>query len=413
MPSPHAYRALLRLPHVPTLVAAALLGRLSYGMLPLAVVLVGYHATGSFAAAGVTSGALSLPATVLAPARARLIDRAGQRRGLTLLAACCVAALCLLLVTAQRWPGLAALGAAAALAGAFAPPLGPSMRVLWAAVVPPGQPRQLQAAYAFDASAEEGLFTLGPLLVTGLVALASPQLALGGAALLLLGGTLAFVASPVCGATTATGTAAGVARRRGIGPLANRGFRVLIGALLGVGAATGVLEVALPATAVRRGSATSAGLLLGLVSAGSALGGLWYGGRARRRPLADQYGRLCGAVALALALLPAAMLARRLPLLTLAPALLLVGVAIAPTFVCAYLLTNQLEPGGEGARTEANSWVGTANNAGATLGASLAGLTIDHAGVPAALLAAAGCAAAGAVAAHRGRTALTGDVPAA
>jgi hypothetical protein len=53
--------------------------------------------------------------------------------------------------------------------------------------------------------------------------------------------------------------------------------------------AFGFLEIGLTAYAIERSDAAFAGVLLGLMSAGSALGGLAYGSRSWHFPLARQF----------------------------------------------------------------------------------------------------------------------------
>ena len=62
--------------------AAALVGRLSYGMVSLAVMLAVSRATGSFAAAGVVVALFGAASVFLSPLRAALVDRHGPRRAL-------------------------------------------------------------------------------------------------------------------------------------------------------------------------------------------------------------------------------------------------------------------------------------------------------------------------------------------
>ncbi|MFD0531821.1 hypothetical protein ACFQ1I_43000 [Kitasatospora arboriphila] len=69
------YRAVLSLPHARAPFAAALLARLSYGVLPLPLLLALRDGTGSFAAAGAAAGVFGLLSALLGPARARLVSR--------------------------------------------------------------------------------------------------------------------------------------------------------------------------------------------------------------------------------------------------------------------------------------------------------------------------------------------------
>lgn len=121
-----SYRAVLRTPHARRTFAAALLGRLSYGMAPLALLLSVRDATGSYPVAGTALALFGLTSVLLSPARAALVDRYGPRRALPPLATAYAGLLAL--TAAATWrPGAPPLliGALVA-AGACTPPLGPS-----------------------------------------------------------------------------------------------------------------------------------------------------------------------------------------------------------------------------------------------------------------------------------------------
>lgn len=61
------------------------------------------------------------------------------------------------------------------------------------------------------------------------------------------------------------------------------------------------------------------------------------------------------------------------------------GVAVAPLFVVSYLASDDLTPAHQ--RTEASTWINTANNLGSSAGASGAGLAIDRIGLSSGFLA--------------------------
>src|SRR5262245_1032778 len=73
------YLQLLRDRRIATLLGAALIARLPFGINGLAIVLFLREETGSFATAGAVAGALTLGAGVGAPVTARLVDRRGPR----------------------------------------------------------------------------------------------------------------------------------------------------------------------------------------------------------------------------------------------------------------------------------------------------------------------------------------------
>jgi MFS family permease len=389
-----SYVAILRLPHARPLLLASLLGRLSAATGPLALVLFVQHAAGSLAHAGAASAAVALTSGLLAPVRGRLVDRYGQRRCLPPLAVVFAAALAGVVAVARSGPGgVAATVALAAVAGAAAPPLGASMRVLWVALV--GRGPELQTAYALDAVLEELLFVAGPLLAALAVTGIHPAAGLLVAAGLALAGTLGFVASPVSRAQVGT-QAAPTGRAGWAGVVRRPGMRTLALSLAGVGAAVGIWEIGLVGAARQAGAAETAGLLLAVWGAGSAAGGLWYGARTWRQPAARRY--LVLLALLALACLPMAATTSPLALGALIAG---VGVVLAPLESSAYVLAAELAP--PGTLTESGTWLTTALNVTGAAGIALAGALVDRVGVSWTLAVACACTAASLLAALAGR----------
>jgi MFS family permease len=389
-----SYLAILRVPHARPLVLASLVGRLSSGTGPLALVLYVQDATGSFASAGAASAATLLANGLLAPVRGRLVDRYGQRRCLPPLAICFAAALAGVVAVARPGrAGVVATVALAAAAGATVPPLSASMRVLWVSLV--GRGPQLQTAYALDAVLEEVLFVVGPLLAGVLAAGVDPAaglLAAGGLALL---GTFGFVVSPVSWAWSGR-----QARRAGwAGSMASPGMRTLALTLAGVGAAIGVWEIGVVAAARREGVTEVAGVLLAAWAAASAVGGLWYGSRTWRGATGRRFLAL-----LALLALVGVPMAAAPSLVALGVVVAVVGLITAPLESSAFVLAAELAP--PGTLTESATWVTTAMNVAAAAGIALAGTLVDRAGVSSTLLIAWGCASAALVVALAGRASL-------
>lgn len=147
-----------------------------------------------------------------------------------------------------------------------------------------GEPALVQGAFALDSVLTETIFIVGPLLTALLVALVAPGAALAVSGAAVVAGTLALLAVLPREERGAAGS--DEAPRDLLGALRSPGLRTLIGAMLPVGVALGALEVALPAFAGHEGRRELAGVLLAVWSLGSAAGGLAYGARPRRRPLA-------------------------------------------------------------------------------------------------------------------------------
>lgn len=378
------YRHVLWLPDALRAFVPALLGRLSLAMVTLALVLAVEAATGSFAVAGSAAGAAGLANVVASPFRARLVDRWGQRRSLNLLA--CAYATGLLGLAAltglpSRPTGSGAwIVVVAACIGLFAPPLGAAMRVVWGSITPTMALRT--RAYTLDAVAEELLFTVGPLVVAVVVAVASPAAALLVAATASVVGTVAMTTSSASRALAGRSVTAATVWGR---PLRQRGFRPVLVALVGAGIILGVIEIAASAFAVNTGARELAGPLMAGFAGGSAIGGLAYGSRdwrsgPSRRLLALGLGMVIATGTLIVA--PT--------MLTIGALLVVVGLFLAPSLVTGYLLAD-LYTVAE-ARTEASSWINTSVNAGAAIAVTIGGVVIDRFGVDAAIATAVGAA---------------------
>ncbi|NUT05903.1 MAG: MFS transporter [Hamadaea sp.] len=369
-----SYRAVLSRPRVLRLFLPATAGRLAYGILPLALFFTVAQATGSLGSAGLTAAALNLTVVLGGPGRARLVDRFG-RRVLPALAGLYAVSTVLLVWAASAHAPTPILLAAAALVGACPPPLGPTMRTVWADLMPEG-PLRLRAL-SLDAVVEEVLFTAGPLITGVAIAVADPRMALALALLLMVLGSAVFGFGPATSRTPTIADAADTPAETGAGLLRSPGFRPMLFTLAGLFAALGLVDVAVPVTAANAGTPASAGWLMAGMSAGSAVGGLLFG----RRTWATPFARLLPRAALALAALVAGLILLS-PLWALAVGLIVTGLLLSPGLIMAYALADELAPAG--ARTRASVWVNTAGNAGITTGTAVAGALADH--VPAQLL---------------------------
>ncbi|MET8585593.1 MFS transporter [Streptomyces collinus] len=363
-----SYAALFRIPHARRTFVAALTGRLSYGIVPLAMMLTTTHATSSLAAAGTVMALFGAASVFLSPVRAALIDRHGARCALIPMSSLYAGLLTAFAVTAWR-PGAPALaiGALAVAAGACTPPLGPTMRTVWRRLVP--DEALLRRAYSLDGVLEETLFVSGPLVVGAVVHGAPPAAAVVLSALLVWSGTVAFVMSPavadVCPDTAKV--ACSGRRRQGARSLA----RPVVVAL-GVGLSLGAVDLLVVAFAEQHhyGAATAAWVLAAL-SLSSALGGLLNGAVDGRLSPGARLSLTVGGLGLALL---AAAFAPGLGTLTVAVAC--AGFFVAPALTTSYLIADAAAPAGF--RTQAGAWVNTAVNAGSSGGAAGVGLLLGQ-----------------------------------
>jgi MFS family permease len=196
-----SYFQVLRLPRAARLFGFALWARLSYGTIFLSLTLALVRATGSYTTTGACIAMFGLASALLVPARAALIDRHGMRRALSPMAVVYASLLALITVTIVTKHSAGAttlphstvflLFALCTAAGATAPPLGPSMRALWAELA--ADPETRRRAFALDTVCEEALYLVGPLLAGALATWGAPVAGVAVSAVLVLTGTLAMV----------------------------------------------------------------------------------------------------------------------------------------------------------------------------------------------------------------------------
>lgn len=375
--------AIASTPGATRLLALSIVARLPLTAFSIALLLHTQHLTGSFAAAGIVTGAYAVSLGVGGPLLGQLVDRRGQTTVL-LASAGAVAALLTALAMLPPDAPLVLISALAIGAGLATPPLGACLRTLLPALL--ADREAVRAAYAVDASASELTWICGPPLALGLGVLWSTgaALAVGGAVLLVT--TALFAAHP---ASRGWRSAAAASRPRG-GSLGTPAMRTLVIVLIAVGVVFGAAEVAVTAAAEALGSKSIAAPLLALWGAGSLAGGLLatrFGTGAE-----DHVGLTRVLIALTAGHLTLTVAASDPYLLGIA--LFLAGAAIAPTYAKLYAIVERVAP--EATLTEAFAWLGTAVAIGSAVGAGAAGVIASAAG-PVAAFALAGSAGALAV----------------
>lgn len=378
------YAALFAQREIRATFTASAIGRLPIGVTGLAILLLVQMSSGSFARGGAAAGCYVAGLALLAPALGRAIDRIGPAR---ILLACAVlfpaALVALVAAVAHGASALALLFAAAA--GATFPPITVCVRTFFRRRLK--EEALVSTAYSAESVLIELIFILGPVLVAMFVAYSSPSMAVYFAAACALVGTMLFLRTPALRewhieARTTSSL---------LGPLAEPQFPRLVALVLCFAAAFGFLEIGIIAYATEIGDAALAGVLLGVMSAGSALGGLAYGSRSWHLPLARQF-----AAALAVMGLGLAVLALRWSPWTFAAWCVLAGVAMAPALIIQSMLAARIARAEHA--TEAFTWTTSALLAGVGIGLAAGGALLEFfsarsalaAGAAAALIAAAG-----------------------
>jgi MFS family permease len=348
-------------------------------MTGLATLLLVQSATGSFATGGSATACYVFGLAVVAPVLGRIIDRRGPRGMLTVCALAFPATLAALVFVVDRGSASWPIFVLAASAGATFPPITVCMRAYFRQRL--GEQPLLAAAYSLESVLIEVIFIIGPMLVALFVALASATTAVLFSAACGVVGTVLFLRSPAL----RDWRIESVRTRSVLGPLAQRGFLPLIAVILCYSSAFGLVEIGLTAYATERQAPALAGVLLGLMSVGSALGGLAYGSRSWHSPLARQFALVLAFMGVGLLLLvppwspwifaPCATFAG----VVMAPALIIQSMLVATTARTEWM-------------TEAFTWSASALLGGVGLGMALGGALLEYLRSPAVLAAASGVA---------------------
>jgi len=358
------YKTVLAARELRLLFAASIVGRLPVGMSGLAILLLVQGANDSFASGGAATGCYVAGLAGVAPVMGRIIDRSGPRAVLTTCALMFPAALAALVTAVAADVGAIAVFALAALAGASFPPITVCMRTyLRQRIV---EEALLSTAYSLDSVLIETMFIVGPLLVALFVGLASAKSAVWFAAACGFVGVFLFLGS----AALRQWRVEVRGRATLLGPLAERRFIALILIVLCYAMAFGLAELGAAAHAAEDGHPALAGVFLGLMSIGSAAGGLAYGSAHWHAPLLRQFAAMLAIMGVGLAVLAAPW-----SLVAFAALCVVGGVVMAPALIIQSMLVAKTTKPEH--TTEAFTWATSALLAGVGLGMALGGIAAE------------------------------------
>lgn len=367
---PGPYRRLLATPGARAFTIGNLLARLPMGMFSVSAVVMIAETRGSYALAGAVTAAGLGATAVVAPWTARLVDRHGQAKiAVPATALAALGSLALLLCVRLGAPAWTLFVSYAATA--TTPNLGGMSRARWAHFLH-GDESSLHVANSFEQAVDEACYMLGPVLAAFLCTAFFPEAGTLTGVVLLVTGVLVFTAQrstepPVrgCGPSKA--------------PFRAPGVPPLLAVCLAMGAVFGSMEVVTIAFADAQGHRSAAGIVLALQAAGSCAAGLTYGATRRAGSVSgsveDRYV-WCIAAMTALLTLPllTASLTGSLPLL--AAALLIAGMATAPTMVTGMTLVQRRTPPGR--LNEGMTLAVTGLLGGIACGSAAGGWTAEH-----------------------------------
>jgi MFS family permease len=368
------YRDLLRTPGVGRIIAAQLTARFPNGMTSLAILLHIEHVTGSYGAAGLVLASTSIGQAIAGPVTSRWMGRWGMRRVLTLTLVVCAVSITAIALLALPVGGYMALGF---IGGLATPPVQSAVRTIYPKMV---TARQLTPLFSLDASLQEIIWIVAPVVITVVATQVGTVQALLLIVVILIGGGAWFILSPEVGRVRIPRS------RRSIGKVLTKPAVLLatvVGFLL-IGACSAV-EAGVVATFDHGG--LEAGLVLALFSVGSLAGGLSFG----HIPI----GRWAMARRLLIVTVGLSLTIVSLDVWWLGGTLVLAGIGVAPALAVLFAMTSASVKFSDTA--EAFGWVGTGQLIGAAAGSAVAGFLIDDVGPTGAYIAATGFAAVGLV----------------
>ncbi|WP_449280884.1 MFS transporter [Leucobacter sp.] len=365
------YRDLGRNPGVFRILVSQLMARFPFGMLSIILLLHIQLAYGDFTSAGIVLATQSIGQAVSGPLSSRLMGRWGMRRVLTITSLLCSG---LLVTVALVHLPLPIVSGIAFLVGLSTPPVTPAVRTLYPKLVPGSQ---LSALFSLDASAQEIIWVLGPVVAVFISSQFGTAAGLCVAAAFLLGGGAWFIMS------RAVGEVRLLPSKRGLGAVL-RYPTVIISTVVGFFfvASFAAIEAGIVAAFAGHGDSggghgsIESGIVLAIFAGGSLVGGLLIGHRAMRpwSPLLRIGVVLAGTAACLVSL----------NMWWLSAVLFLGGLGTAPVFAAISNIVSATVKFSETA--EAYGWIGTGQLVGVATGSALGGVAIDAGGAHGAIL---------------------------
>lgn len=375
-----SYSELLRTSGVARIIAAQLTARFPSGMLSLAFLLHIERQTGSYGAAGLVLAATSLGQAIAGPLTSRFMGRWGMRPVLIATLVICAASVVAVALLPLTVPLYMAIGF---VAGLSTPPVQPAVRTIYPKMV---NSRQLTPLFSLDASAQEIIWVVGPVVTTFVSTQIGTVWGILLAAVLMIGGGIWFISSPELGRVRIPRS------KRRLGVVLTRPpvlLATVVGFLL-IGAAAAI-EAGVVAAFGHGGA--EAGIVLAIFSIGSLAGGLFLG----HVPI----GPWATARRMLIVFAGTALAAFVMDFWWLSAMLFIAGIGIAPVLAVLFAIVSASVKFSDTA--EAYGWVGTGQLIGAALGSALAGFLIDGYGAQGAFWAATGLAFLGFLVAALGR----------
>ena len=357
------YMQVLSRPGVLRVVSSQLFARFPFGLMSLAFVLHIQQISGSYALAGLALGLETIGVAVSGPLLGRWMGGWGVRR--TLLVSATISATTIFVIGLAPLPA-EVLAILCLVVGLSSPPIQSAVRTIYPMLV---ERKQMGTLYALDATLQEVIWIFGPVTATFIAAFTNTTVGIVVMGVIQIIGAIWFSSNREIRSVEIPKS-----KRRLGGVLRSRIVvsNAVIGALL-IGSFSGV-EIG--TVAVFTDKAT-AGIIVGVLSLGSLLGGLLFGHRSRTRWTLSRYLMVVFVGFAMVFIAPDSAIwvsiAWFIAGLGIAPALGLLGAIIGASVKTADA-------------PEAYGWVGSGQMIGYAGAAAIAGFSIDLIAPEAALL---------------------------
>ncbi len=269
------YMQVLSRPGVLRVVSSQLFARFPFGLMSLAFVLHIQQISGSYALAGLALGLETVGVAVSGPLLGRWMGGWGVRR--TLLVSAGISATTIFVIGLAPLPA-EVLAILCLLVGLSSPPIQSAVRTIYPMLV---ERKQMGTLYALDATLQEVIWIFGPVTATFIAAFTNTTVGIVVMGLIQIIGAIWFSSNREIRSVEIPKS-----KRRLGGVLRSRIVvsNAIIGALL-IGSFSGV-EIGTVALFTDK---ATAGIIVGVLSLGSLLGGFLFGHRSRTRWALSRY----------------------------------------------------------------------------------------------------------------------------
>ncbi|MDO4240924.1 MAG: MFS transporter [Microbacteriaceae bacterium] len=351
------YRDLCKSPGVVRLLTSQLIARLPFGMFTIAIILHIEHRFHNYSSAGAVLAAISIGQAVSGPVTSRLMGRFGIRPVILVTSTVCALSFAAIALAPLELPPIIAI---AAVAGLSMPPITSAVRTIYPKIVPGNL---LSGLYSMDATAQEIIWVCGPVLSVFISVQIAPDIGVLVSSAIIFGGGVLFTITPEIGKVRIPRS------RRSFGAVLSRPT-VWLATVLGFLYIAYFAALETGVVAIFGHESFDGGIALACNAVGSFIGGFLIGHRPLTPFAIPLRFAACG--------FGTAMCLFSGETWWLCLSLLLSGLGSAPAFAALSALISSTVKFSD--TSEAFGWSMTGQLVGAALGATLAGVAVDHFG---------------------------------